>query len=227
MKEIEIKNQYVLDLLDEVVWFYDNRDQLENIKPNCDEHKSEDYLSEDYLKKIVNMGSNHDGYPEKLKGYTLNSSETYQYNNPKEIEKRLPLEWLEKYSDLNKRIMSELSVRNNAVATLYPPDGYISWHNNANATGFNLIFTWSETGDGWFDYIEDNGKGKRVRCQDKKGQWVCRYGMFGAYSQDKYPVVYHAADSNGGWRITLAFVFSPEEASADLQEYIIDELINI
>ncbi len=225
MKEIKVKNKVILDILNESLWFYKNRDSIVSTEPNCSKDVREEYIGEDYLAKIISMGEGHNGFPESLKGYSLNNSDMYQYNNKEHVKKRLPLDWLEKYTDLNNRLMSELSVRNNAVATLYPPQGYIGWHNNANASGFNLIFTWSETGEGWFDYIEENGKGDRVRCQDKKGEWVCRYGFFGAYNQTKYPIVYHAA-STECWRITLAYVFSAKEAAGGLQEFIIDELSN-
>jgi hypothetical protein len=64
---------------------------------------------------------------------------------------------------------------------------------------------------------------KKFRIQDKAGQWVCRYGIFGPYHQDEHPIVYHAADTNC-WRITLAYVFSIKEAAGGLQEFIIEEL---
>jgi hypothetical protein len=222
MKEIEIKNQEVLDVLNQVLYFYKNTTDINNVKPQGLDHKHEKnkFMSEDYLNKIIDMSDRHDGYPEALLLYNLYNKDYAINRDPR----ALPLNWLEKYQDINKQLMALLSVRRNAVASLYPPGGFISWHNNANATGFNLIFTWSENGDGWFDYIEDNGKGKRVRCQDKAGQWVCRYGMFGSYHQNDYPIVYHAASSENSWRITLAYVFSKEELSAGLQEFIIEEL---
>ena len=41
---------------------------------------------------------------------------------------------------------------------MYPPGGYISWHNNANASAYNLVFTWSESGNGYFKYIDGETK---------------------------------------------------------------------
>ena len=49
---------------------------------------------------------------------------------------------------------------------MYPPGGYISWHNNANASAYNLIFTWSETGDGYFKYIDGETK-EEIVIKDK------------------------------------------------------------
>ena len=75
-----------------------------------------------------------------------------------------------------------------ALSTLYPPDGFIGWHNNANAAAFNLIFTWSEKGDGWFKYIEPTSK-EVITISDVQG-WQLKAGYFGAYGSGD--VVYHA-----------------------------------
>ena len=48
------------------------------------------------------------------------------------------------------------------------PSKDISWHNNANASAYNFIFTWSEHGDGYFDYV-DTSTGEVVRIPDVKG----------------------------------------------------------
>ena len=45
---------------------------------------------------------------------------------------------------------------------------FIGWHNNANASAYNLIFTWSETGDGYFKYV-DGYTGDEIVIPDKKG----------------------------------------------------------
>lgn len=224
MKEVDVANKEIKAVLEEVVSaFYLKRDDLADIIPDCDKEKDQRdaFTSEEYLHKIQGQGRAHDGFPEVLYSYNLKNMD-YGTNLQMQVKKALPVNWLQKWSELNLRMQTALSTRNCAVASLYPPGGYISWHNNANATGFNLIFTWSETGDGWFDYIDESDN--RIRLQDKAGEWVCRYGMFGSYDQTDYPIVYHAA-STDCWRITLAFVFDPSASSGDLQEFIIDELI--
>lgn len=219
MKEITIHNRDLLESLNESLWFYNHRSELDGIKPQSwrERDQRDWWISEQYLDEVVQSGTRHEGFPEQLHGFNMRDMDSKIHTN----DHALPYAWYQKWSDLNKELMVNLSVRNCAVATLYPPGGYISWHNNANATGFNLIFTWSETGDGWLDYIDGNGA--RQRCADKAGEWVCRYGMFGGYNQDKYPVVYHAA-STDCWRTTLAYVFNAEEASESLQQFIIDEI---
>ena len=99
--------------------------------------------------------------------------------------------------------------------------GFISWHNNANASAYNLIFTWSETGDGYFKYI-DGYTGDEIVIPDKKG-WQCKAGYFGAYNEEPEKLVYHTA-STDCWRITVSYIFNREEMSLGLQEDVIEEI---
>lgn len=219
MKEIVVKNKRVLELLNESLYFMNHLDELNKITPDDNDKKAEDYLNEEYRTKIKNMGSAHNGFPEILKGYPLKSYSEHSHHSDKI---GFSSEWLEKYNNITQELGTELAVRNLAVHTIYPPGGFISYHNNANATGFNLIFTWSETGDGYFEY-RNGSNGEDYRIQDRKGEWVCRYGMFGSYYQDEHPIVYHEAYTDC-WRMTIAFVFSKDESSAGLQEFVIEEL---
>ena len=111
-----------------------------------------------------------------------------------------------KFGELNTELCTILSTRNNALAQLYPPNGHISWHNNANASAYNLIFTWSETGDGWFKYVDPKTQ-EVVTIQDEKG-WNLKAGHFGAYGSGD--VVYHAARTNC-YRMTLSYVLGHNE----------------
>lgn len=228
MIEVEVVNKDILAILNEYLWFYDRRDELDpkasvNTTPATIEDigrdKADLYTSKEYLQKIVNQGSAHDGFPRHFIGWNLK-----HIGNPGKVTSVLevPTHWKEKHVEVRSKLMEALCVKKNAVATLYPPDGYISWHNNANAYGFNLLFTWSETGDGYLEYIDEEGKS--VVLPDKKGQWVCRYGHFGSYDDTEYPLVYHTARTDC-WRITVAFLFEKSEASSGvLQDFIIEEL---
>ena len=46
---------------------------------------------------------------------------------------------------------------------------------------YNLVFTWSETGDGQFQYM-DTKTGETVVMKDRKG-WQCKAGYFGSYGE--------------------------------------------
>jgi hypothetical protein len=115
--------------------------------------------------------------------------------------------------------MEVLSARTNTLNTVYPPDGFISWHNNANASGYNILFSWSETGDGWFEYY-DMIKQERVRINDVPG-WQCKMGYFGPYYKPE-TVCYHAA-STSCWRISVAYVFAEADT---MWQYVIEDIEN-
>jgi len=217
MHEVEINNPDIKEILNEILWFYENRSDLENVQADCESQSDQraEFVGPEYRDKIVRMGSAHNGFPESCYGYNLKAMDQT------DKKRTLPSAWMSKWVDINSRLMEQLAVRHTAVATMYPPGGFISWHNNANANGFNLLFTWSETGEGKFSYIDQDKN--IIDLHDRKGEWVCRYGHFGKYEQTKYPIVYHAADTDC-WRITVAFVFSAEEASGGLQDFIIEEL---
>ena len=216
MQEVLVVNEEIKSILNELLWFYEHRSDLDNVDPDClkEADQRAHFISTEYRNKIINMGSAHNGFPEALYGYNLRSMDDNK-------SKAIPIEWLERWNDINRKLMTYLAVKNPAVATLYPPGGFISWHNNANATGFNIILTWSETGDGNFTYIDEGGK--EVVLQDPVQEWVCRYGMFGQYHQNEHPIVYHMADTNC-WRFTFAFIFDASEASRGLQDFVIEEL---
>ena len=69
---------------------------------------------------------------------------------------------------INSKKSTKILKRYVYAATLYLQSilFYISWHNNANAPAYNLIFTWSETGDGWFKYW-DMKEQRIVKFEDK------------------------------------------------------------
>ena len=73
---------------------------------------------------------------------------------------------------MNQDLIEWLGVRHNALTAIYPPGGYISWHNNANASAYNLIFTWSESANGQFNYVDPSTK-EVVVMRDVEG-WQCK-----------------------------------------------------
>ena len=123
--------------------------------------------------------------------------------------------------ELNDKMMNFLSVKHNALAAVYPPGGFISWHNNANAPGFNLIFSYSEDGSGYFDYIHPETK-EVVHCQDKPGEWTCKAAYFGHYGEED-KVMYHAA-STDDWRVTVSYVFDWSETSEGFRAMVLDDI---
>jgi len=196
MRTLEVKDSYVLSKLDLI------EDRLLNLnhsdleigfedKTNNLELKDEK-LSENYLHDIINRGRTHDGYPEFQPAYESKSlgdkidSGIHQYT-----------------IDLVEYMFSQRK----CLGILYPPKSYCSWHNNANAAGYGLMFSWSATGEGDFRYW-DLDKKEVVVIPDKKG-WNVKTFYFGNYD---YPekLIYHAS-SNNCLRYSMGFNFLEEE----------------
>jgi len=211
VRDIKLRNTEFLDIVNEykdVLMDGDIHNHLKVQGEDLTGKYADAFLSDQYLQEIIKMGKAHDGFPKMLKGYRGLKHEGHGDTNGK------------KYKDAsarcNKKLIEFFSCRNNALNAFYPPEGFISWHNNANAPGYNIICTWSETGDGWFDYW-DLAKQERVRVPDVKG-WQAKMTYFGPYDQpDK--LCYHAAYTKCN-RITVAFVFA--EADNFWQEVIED-----
>ena len=212
---IPINNSEILETLNKFLWFYDEREKEIAKCELFNEGKDRDYFTGDkHRDSIMSRGSIHDGFPEKGKFYSFK-------NDNKNTGGSLTRETIQHYTTINEELQVKLCTKHNALCAMYPPEGYISWHNNANASAYVLIFTWSETGDGYFKYI-DGYTGDEIIVPDKKG-WQCKAGYFGAYNEEPEKLVYHTA-STDCWRITVSYIFNREEMSLGLQEDVIEEI---
>lgn len=221
MKSVNLKNQEVLETLDKMkdIWWKEKEVLQEYYHLNSPEANREDYISEEYREKIMHMGSAHDGYPEKLKGYNLKLSGLHQENNY--LHKKGPggLHISEKFNSLNTELQSLLSTNRNALAAVYPPGGFIGWHNNANASAYNIILTWSENGNGWWKHVDPQSN-EVVTVPDVPG-WQAKAFYFGAYEDGIENVVYHAA-STDCWRMTVSYIF--DRHHKEFWEDVMEEL---
>lgn len=104
----------------------------------------------------------------------------------------------------------------NALATVYPKNGYMEWHTNADVPGYNVLFTWSENGQGFFRY-KDPITDEIITMQDRPG-WTCKTGYFGNRLEvDK--IFWHCCATDE-LRITIAWVFPSLEAADHFKEKI-------
>jgi hypothetical protein len=199
MKSVNIKNKEVLEILNEFldIWWDKKETDLTKFYLPAKDVNRDDYISNEYKLKIINKGSFHNGFPEKLRGYSIKIDID---GNPNLSD----LEINKNYIEINEKLQALLSTKHNALCAVYPPDGFISWHNNANASAYNLIFTWSETGNGYWKHV-DPYTGKDIIVQDVPG-WQCKAFYFGSYEDDPKDVVYHMA-STDCWRMTISYIF--------------------
>jgi len=218
MKNVPINNKHVLKVLDNFLWYYDNREFVqENIVLNGRPEDRARYMTDEYRDEIIRQDTAHEGFPDHGHSFALKPDRT-QY-----IKNNNAASFIERYNNYNNELCSILCTRNNALTQLYPPNGFISWHNNANASAYNLVFSWSETGDGCFRYV-DGHTGNEVVMKDVKG-WQCKAGYFGSYSEPWYQRVYHAAETDC-WRITVSYMFDRSDMSLGLQDDIIEEIMS-
>ena len=152
---------------------------------NTIEHSCSDI----YLKEIVDKDGRHEGYPEISYSYDLQQG-------------GLPAEFKEKHDALQQELLMFLGARNQAVHVYYPKEGFMGWHNNWNAHGYNILLSYTQNGGGFFKY-RDPATHDVVEMLDKPG-WSGKVGYYGR-GREPDKVYYHCAGTYEP-RLTLGFV---------------------
>tara|TARA_Y100000114_G_scaffold12449_1_gene10014 strand:- start:1437 stop:2042 length:606 start_codon:yes stop_codon:yes gene_type:complete len=184
MNTIQIKNKDLINLLNDYSnWFEGVNKSLIKVRGERDEN--EYYTSDKYLKKIDKK--NHEGFPEKTHGIDL----VFCDSTDNEIRKRI------RKIDLD--FNSILGSKHCAVKMYYPAGGYMGWHNNHNASGYNILFSYTKNGNGFFRYKTD----KTYTMHDKPG-WTAKVGYYGN-NKEPDKLFWHCARAYED-RLTLGFV---------------------
>ena len=184
MNSIEIKNKDLINLLNDYSTWFEGIDKS-LIKVQGEKDINEYYTSEEYLSSINKKI--HEGYPEKTHGIDLVFCDSTDDN----IRKRIR----QVDMDFNSVLGSERC----AVKMYYPEGGYMGWHNNHNASGYNILFSYTKNGNGFFRYKTD----KLITMDDSPG-WTAKVGYYGNNDEpDK--LFWHCARAYED-RLTLGFV---------------------
>lgn len=122
-----------------------------------------------------------------------------------------------------------LNGNSRALFGLYPPGGYIPWHNNGNAPGYNILMHYSWGGDGSFYSLHNN---EIIDYKDKDREWIARAGRFDSTGSgmvgDSVEEVtqenasWHCASTNC-WRLTVSTIIN----SKDVWEDVIEEMESV
>lgn len=215
MKFYDIKNVRVIDVLEEFRYTYFEKYDVRKETGRCfkshvqNKVEPDYYISDDFRDRVIARGQQHEGAAEYSYAYPI---KPLNLNDPRKTD-----QYKRDWQELDEKIRLELGLNVSALAMMYPPEGYIGWHNNADASSYNLVFTYSETGDGWFKHI-DPLSGKVIEMKDKKG-WALKAGYFGTYNEPEH-LHYHAAWA-GCWRMTLSYVLGKDkEYWQDCIDYI-------
>lgn len=222
MNSIEIKNS---DIINDLNLFLEIKDNYLDVLSCQDRHltkeQKEYLLSEEYMQKIIALKNKHNGFPERVVSYSLLKN-NIEFNKDAKINSVKKIKELSAlYNNFNEEFKAKYCIKRTALSAIYPPGGMISWHNNANASAYNLLFTWSENGDGWFKYRD--GKTKEVVTVHDVPGWQFKYGYFGGYDDPESDIIYHAASTNC-WRITVAFTFDRSNDSELLQKWFLEDI---
>ena len=131
MKNYEIRNEELIDILEQFRYTYIEKYDI--IKTNTIfspefEGEADWYTGEGFMRQIISMKENHSGAAEKSYSVAIKPD----HYNGKDSGYNLD------YSNLNYSIQSELGTQNSALSQFYPSNGFIGWHNNANASAYNI-----------------------------------------------------------------------------------------
>lgn len=224
MQDVPVRNPELLTILNEYKDLHKWEGFSDNVYCMAKEHKDQRdwFVGEGHLKEIVDQGTRHEGFPEVMYGSETSAHRKDNVYYTKTASAKFKKDCTALIANTNQQMMTWLGTRNNALTATYPPGGFISWHNNANASAFNLIFTWSETGDGCFKYV-DPESGETVVMEDKPG-WQCKAAYFGSY-RDPENLFYHAAETDC-WRVTLSYTFDTSDSSQQLREDVIEDIMS-
>ena len=217
MNTATIRNEEFLEILEDLVELVAKKINFEEVWDYGEDQDLDWFTSPEYLQQLVDKGQGHNGFPEILVGVSTHIGD----GEPKRKDDAL---WHQIQMDtqrLNHDLQCFIGSGNRALTAVYPPGGGIAWHNNANASAYNVILTWSETGDGYWEHIEPKTK-KHVRIQDQKG-WQCKYGYFGSYQDGPHTLCYHKARTNC-LRMSLGFTFNRDETGKKMAEMLIEEI---
>jgi len=141
------------------------------------------YCSEEYLWYVKEEhGDSHQGFPE-----------TYYSINLPQLKRKQPDQWADYVYRVKNEVATSLGAHTSALALMYPPEGFVGWHTNWNCASYQILFTWSETGDGYFRYV-DPATDEIVTLEDQPG-WNVRYHYFGSKDEPNQ-VLWHSAYTN-------------------------------
>ena len=213
MNTAVVRNPDILEILNKQVDLVRKVD-LDLVHRVGEEADRDYYVSREYCDKIRYMGAGHLGFPEQSYGFELAEGKI----NYRDEKRKFELE--QEANEIGHELQAYLGAHNKALHMIYPPGGFIGWHNNANAPGYNILFTWSEKGDGYWEHI-DPKTGEVVHIPDVEG-WQCKYGYYGTYAEPER-ICYHAASTNC-LRSTVAFVFNADETGKMMAEMVVEEI---
>lgn len=135
------------------------------------------------------------------------------------LAKAKSLYWNDVASPFLKRIVNYTGSPANALTMFYPEQGYIGWHHNGNAAGYNFLMTYSIDGDGYFKYYNKETDDFTV-LHDVPG-WNFRFGYYPDIRYEEDNLFWHTAYTEKP-RLTIGWVVKHREIWKSLLEECTD-----
>jgi hypothetical protein len=176
-------------------WFFNSNynEELIPTEKKDDDRKGFYATSDEYLKEALKDPFNY-GYPRHMFGAIMENRV-----EPRELQAK---KYRAACDELDKKLINYFGARNNALRAYYPVNGYIGWHNNANAPGYNIIITCNPEGNGEFVHYDINTN-TIITYPDKKG-WFVKVGYFGSF-EEKEKIYWHCARTRSP-RLTVSYI---------------------
>tara|TARA_R110002096_G_scaffold69149_1_gene166338 strand:- start:19058 stop:19732 length:675 start_codon:yes stop_codon:yes gene_type:complete len=196
MAEITIRNKELLATLDGFVEEMFSKSTYND--PSCYTYRTEAdmelgeyFCSQEYLDECLARSPELVGPPDRYFAIPIAA-----------LVRKHPDDWKDYMQKVKYDFAADLGAHTSALLSYYPPKGFVGWHTNYDANAYQVLFTWSKDGNGFFRYR--NADGTITTEQDKPG-WQARHYYFGAENEpDDH--LWHSAYA-GCERITLAYKF--------------------
>jgi hypothetical protein len=187
------------------------------------EGRGEQASSIEYLMAIDH--GKHRGLATDEQGFNLNYG--FLRNHPGVVDPDFLEEIRTASNRLDDQLQNILGAKVCALKMYYPKGGFIGWHTNWDFGGYNIVFTYTKNGGGFWRHIDPAGSisvipnpDKLVHLDDIPG-WHCKVGYYGKkHETDR--LIWHSAFAKEP-RITLGYVIG-EKA---IWENMVEELESI
>jgi hypothetical protein len=167
---------------------------------------AEEATSEEYLQKAIAANPLDYGFPRHSWGLELVQDKSFIEDS----------ELIDVSQKVNDKLMNFFGARFNALQMYYPAGGYIGWHTNCNAKGYNIVMSCNPGADGYFVHYDHNEK-KYNYFYDKAG-WNIKAGYFGSDLEPE-KMYWHAAKTNTP-RVTLSYIIDNKNMWMDMMDDI-------
>ena len=202
-------NPELMAMLDDFIdWFYSiDRTRIKvNGKPDTDEfYTNLEHLEES--KKIPIHERGGEGYPKTVHGIDM-------------LMALAPPDYMSRFRDISNDLNQWFGSKYCAVQMYYPQNGFMDWHNNGNAPGYNILLSHSSNGGGFFRW-QDPVTEEIHTVFDKPG-WNLKTGYYGRHDEpDKS--VWHCARTYDSERITFGYVIP----DINMWQMMIDDILSV